>query len=357
MADESVNKIIPQILIVDDVEANRFILRNIITEMGYQPILAENGVQALKVVQRMKPQLTILDIAMPEMSGYEVCAKMREDPETRDIPIIFISAFDDPKDIVRGFEFGGNEYITKPFIPEEVKIRVELQLQLYRTSRELQEKNRQLQEFVKEQVRQIENERRNVLYALLRIARENSFYNKEFMDRLSYNCRILSEAMQLSETYSSVISDAYIDMIELSASLCDLGNIAVPVDILQKKSSLTKEENRMMQRHTRIGAEILGDVAAVGSNNDFIKMSAEIAKYHHENWDGSGYPEGLAGDEIPLAAQIVGIVGAYCALTENRTYRGAFGGDEAIDIMERDTPSKFNPEIFWILKKISKQLR
>jgi len=356
MAEVSKSRTVPRILIVDDVETNRFILRDIISEMGCQPILTENGEQALKVVERMHPQLIILDIAMPGMDGYEVCQIIKRDPETREIPIIFISAFDDPKDVVKGFEEGCTDYITKPFIPEVVKVRVGMQLELAEANHRMAEMNRQLQASINEQIKQIEKERRSVLYALLRVARENAHYDDKYMDRLSYNCRLLAEAMQLSSTYDHIISDSYISMIELAAPLCDLGNMAVPTDILQKQSALTVEENYIMRRHTVIGAEILGDVAEAGNNNSFIQMAIEIANYHHENWDGSGYPEGKKGNDIPLAAQIVGTVGAYCALTEDRTYRNAFTPQRALEIMEADSKIKFNPEIFWIMKKISRQL-
>ncbi len=356
MSEEKSIKTTPRILVVDDVDTNRFILRDIITEMGYQPILTENGFQALKMVQHANPELVILDIAMPQMDGFEVCEKIKANPETRDIPIIFISAFDDPQDVVRGFEHGCEDYITKPFIPEVVKVRIGMQLKLHEANRKMQEMNRQLQVSVNEQIKQIEKERRSVLYALLRVARENAHYDDSYMDRLSYNCRLLAEAMQLSASYDHIISDSYVDMIELAAPLCDLGNMAVPTDILQKQSALTIEETYVMRRHTVIGAEILGDVARAGNNNSFIQMAIDIANFHHENWDGSGYPEGKAGNEIPLSAQIVGTVGAYCALTEDRTYRSAFTPARALEIMEMDSKTKFNPEIFWILKKISRQL-
>ena len=354
---EEKGKAVSRVLIVDDVETNRYILRDIITEMNYQPILTENGLQALKVLQNVKPQLIILDIAMPGMDGYEVCKQIKADPHTRDIPIIFISAYDHPEDIVVGFENGCDEYITKPFIPEVVKVRVNMQLKLYEAARQMSEMNRQLQASINEQVRQIEKERRSVLYALLRVARENSYYEETYMERLSYNCRKLTEAMQLSEMYDDVISDAYIDMIELAAPLCDLGNMAVPTNILQKKSGLTLEESKIMHTHTTIGADILRDVADTGNNNNFIRMAIEIANYHHENWDGSGYPKGLKGQEIPLSAQIVGVVGSFCALTEDRTYRDKYSEQHAWDILEQDVKVKYNPELYRILRKIARQLR
>ena len=356
MAEVKTSKEIPRILIVDDVEANRFVLRDIIVDMGYQPILTENGMQALRMVQRIKPQLIILDIAMPEMDGYEVCQQIKADASTREIPIIFISAFDEPADIVKGFNLGGEDYITKPFIPEVVKVRVGMHLKLSEANRNISEMNRQLQASINEQLRQIEMERRSVLYALIRVARENACYDEDYMERLSHNCRILTEAMQLSAQYGHLISDSYIDTIELAAPLCDLGNMAIPTNILQKQGALTPGENAIMRTHTTIGARILRDIGEIGNDNSFIRMAIDIANYHHENWDGSGYPEGKAGEEIPLAAQIVSVVSAYCALTEKRTYRDAFSQERAFEIMEEDTKNKFNPDIFWILKKIVRQL-
>ncbi len=346
-----------KVLIVDDVEANRFVLRDIIQEMGYQPILVEHGKQALKIVSRMRPQLIISDISMPEMDGYEFCEIIKKDAELRDIPIIFISAFDNPEDITKGFNLGGEDYITKPFIPEVVKARVRLHLRLYDTAQDLQESNRQLQTLVAEQVRQLELEKKNVLYALTRVARENACYDERHMERLCYNCRIMAEAMQLSAEYDDIISDSFVETIELAAPLCDLGNVAVPTDILQKKDSLSQEEAKVMQTHAMIGTRILQDVLNVGDYNDFIQMSMDIAHYHHENWDGSGYPEGIKGEEIPLPAQIMALVSVFCALTETRVYRDSYDMEAALEIMEKDSGVKFNPTLFDILKKIHRQLR
>ena len=357
MAEENANKELIRILIVDDVEANWFVLRDIISDMGYQPVLTENGIQALKMVRHLKPQLIILDIAMPKMDGYEVCTQLKTNVETRDIPIIFISAFDDPEDIVKGFSLGGEDYITKPFIPEVVKARVGMHLKLYEANRSMMEMNHKLQVSLNEQIKQLEAEKKSVLYALIRIARENACYDEKYMDRLSSNCRLLTEAMQLSGEFGHLISDSFIDTMELAAPLCDLGNMAIPTNILQKEGALDAEENAIMRKHTTIGARILRDIKGIGNDNSFIRMSIDIANYHHENWDGSGYPTGRKGDDIPISAQIVSIVSAYCALTEKRTYREAFSQELALEIVEADTGSKFNPSIFNILKKIVRQLR
>lgn len=357
MEKEQTSKIAPLILIVDDVETNRFVLRDIIAEMGYRPVLTENGLQALKLVERHKPQLIILDVAMPEMDGYEFCQIMKQNANTREIPIIFISAFDDPVDIVKGFNLGGEDYITKPFIPEVVKARIGIHLKLSETSKNLADMNRKLQTSISEQLKQMELEKKNVLYALLRVAQENACYDKVHMERLSHNAKMLAEAMQLSPKYGDVISDKYIETIELAAPLCDLGNVGIPTDVLQKGESLSEEESHVMQQHTTIGARILSDIKKTGDYNDFIQMSIDIVEAHHENWDGSGYPAGKSGEEIPLSAQIIAIASEYCALTESRSYRKAYSMEEAFAIMEKDAGVKLNPDIFTILKKIYRQLK
>lgn len=354
---EAVNKEAARVLIVDDVEANRYILKNVIFDMGHLPILAENGVQALKMIERVKPQLIILDIAMPQMDGFEVCERLKESPITREIPIIFISAFDEPGDIVKGFELGCEDYVVKPFIPEVVKARVGAHLKLYDINTKMKEANRKLQISVHEQRKQMEKERKRVLYAFLRVARENACYDKNFMDRVQNNCRILAEAMQLSTKFGQLISDQYVNTIELASPLCDIGNVAIHTSILQKQEPLNEEEKEIIKTHPAIGAKILKDVEGLGDDNGFLHMASEIANYHHENWDGSGYPEGIKGEEIPLSAQIVSVVGAYCALTEKRSYRDAFTREEAMQTMEQESGEKFNPDIFWVLKKIVNQLQ
>ena len=321
---EQTSRTAPLILIVDDVETNRFVLRDIIAEMGYRPVLTENGLQALKLVERHKPQLIILDVAMPEMDGYEFCQIIKQNANTRDIPIIFISAFDDAADIVKGFNLGGEDYITKPFIPEVVKARIGIHLKLSETSQNLADMNRKLQTSISEQLSQMEREKKNVLYALLRIVQENDGYDKAHMERLSHNARMLAEAMQLSPRYSDVISDKYIETLELAAPLCNLENTA-----------------------------ILRDIITNGGYNEFIQMAIDIVDGYHEHWDGSGQPAGKRGEEIPLPAQIIAAADAYCELTKAQ----AHSMEDAFALMEKDAGVKYNPDIVTILKKIYRQLK
>ncbi len=354
MAD---NKEIVRILIVDDVEANRFMLRDIIKNMGYQPILTENGVQAVKMAERFHPQLIISDIAMPEMDGYELCQIIKGNAQLRDIPIIFISAFDDPADVVKGFNMGGEDYITKPFIPEVVQARVNVHLKLSNANRSMQQINRQLKTSVNEQLRQMEMEKKNVLHALVRVAKENVAYRGDFMERLCEDSKTLAEAMQLSAAYGNRISDTFIDTIALVVPLCDIGNVAIPTEILLKGDDLTPEEYAVMETHPSIGADILRDIKITGDYNDFLQTAIDIASDHHENWDGSGYPAGKKGDEIPLSAQIVGTVRDYCLFTSDLAEGPALSAEGAVEKMQGETRSRYNPDILDILVRIYRQLR
>lgn len=345
----------PRILIVDDMQINRIVLEEIIRDMGCTPVVAENGKQALEKAEEFELQLVLSDISMPIMNGFELCRNLKKKKRTRNVPVIFISAFDEPESIVEGLSLGGTDYITKPFVPEIVRARVGVHLSLHQANRELTEMNRKLQASVNEQVRQLEQEKKNILYALADIAARNSSYKEEHRKRLSRNCRTLAQGMQLSLQFEDKISDIYIDTIELAAPLCDIGNVGVPVDLLARQSAgeiLTEEEKGKIRNHTDIGAKFLRELYVGNDYNDFISMAIDIVHYHHEDWDGGGYPDGLRGEEIPLAAQIVAMMQNYCTLTEKEDC----SREDALEIMGRKAGVKFNPDIFKICCKISRQL-
>lgn len=340
-----------KILIVDDVEINRLVLEEIIRNMGCEPLLAENGKQALELASECLPKLILSDISMPGMDGFEVCKCLKANKKTKEIPVIFISAFDEAEDIVKGLKLGGEDYITKPFITEVVQARVAVHLHLNSVKQELMETNRKLQVSVDAQLRQMEEEKKNILYALANIAAKNSGFEPGHMKRLRRNCRILAQGMQLSPKFEDQISDDYIDTIELSACLCDIGNIGIPKDLLRRESDFTQEETEILHSHAELGAQLLRDLHVNSDYNDFLSISIDISQCHHENWDGSGYPQGLKGSQIPVAAQIVAIMEAYCILTGEKKY----SRQEALALMEKDAGKRFNPDIFQICQRISRQ--
>lgn len=347
------------VFIVDDMEINRTVLGEIISYMGCAPVLFESGEKAIEELRNRwksggkKPQLILTDISMPGMDGYELCRILKGHENTKNIPIIFISAYNESKDIVEGFSHGCEDYITKPFIAEEVQARVGLHLKLYSVTRELKEMNRRLQASVREQLRQMELEKKNFLRALAGIAARSADYDEAAMGRLKDNCRTLAQGMQLSPLFEEKISDTYIDTIELAASLCDIGNIGIPREILQKKDALTEEDESILREHTLIGAEILEEIRSSSDYNEFIIIAEEIVLCHHEKWDGSGYPRGLKGEEIPLSARIISLMSRYCELTgeENLSAR------EALSVMEKEAGVRYDPDIYRICCKIFRQLR
>ena len=340
-----------QILIVDDVEINRMVLEEIIRNMGCEPLLAENGQQALKIASCSRPKLILSDISMPGMDGFELCKSLKANKKTKEIPIIFISAFDEAEDIVKGLKLGGEDYITKPFITEVVQARVAVHLHLYTVKNELMETNRKLQISVDAQLRQMEEEKKNILYALANIAAKNSGFEQGHMQRLRRNCRLLAQVMQLSPKFEDQISDDYIDAIELAACLCDIGNIGIPKELLRRETDFTQEEKDIIHSHTELGAQLLTDLQVNSDYNDFLSISIDISHYHHENWDGSGYPRGLKEDQIPVSAQIVSIMETYCILTGEKKH----SREDALEIMAKEEGVRFNPDIYQICRRISRQ--
>jgi len=341
------------ILIVDDMENNRFTLKGIIENMGYRPILAENGEQALKVLKKIKPVLILLDIAMPKMDGFEVCQKIKEDVELRDIPVIFISAFGEVEDMVKGYKIGAAEYITKPFIPQVVEARVRLLIQLSINNEELKDMNKRLQISVLQRSEKEREEKKRLLQILLAVVKRFSKYEKEKMDRVGANSKIIAQALQLTTEYENKISDFFIDTISVSASLCNIGNISLPISLLEK-DSYTNEEKVIMENHTLIGESIFKDIEKEGDYKDYLTIVKEVVKYHHENWDGSGYPDGLKGNKIPLSAQIVAIANEYVELTGEKYNNSRL---DAIDIIASKADKTYSPEIVEVLKKIYRQLQ
>lgn len=340
-----------KILIVDDVEINRLVLEEIIKNMGCDPMLAENGTQALKFAIQHRPKLILSDISMPGMDGFELCKSLKANKLTKEIPVIFISAFDEAEDIVKGLKLGGEDYITKPFITEVVQARVAVHLHLYTVNHELMETNRRLQISVEAQLRQMEEEKKNVLYALANIVAQNSGFEQGHTQRLRRNCRILAQGMQLSPKFEDQLSDDDIDAIELASCLCDIGNIGISKELLQKETDFTQEEIEIIHSHTDIGAKLLSDLYVNSDYNDFLNISIDISHYHHENWDGSGYPEGRKGDEIPVSAQIVSVMETYCILTGEKKH----SREEALEMMKKDVGVRFNPDIYQICCRISRQ--
>ncbi len=353
---ENLTYAVPNILIVDDINANLVVLTEMIRNAGYIARPVTSAKQAMNAIEMLLPHLILLDVSMPEIDGFEFCAMLKKNVNTRDIPIIFISALDSPEDKIKGFQLGAVDYIAKPFEAEEVSLRVNTHLKIYRMQQELELYNKKLHKIINDQIRKIYEEQKNILHAMNNLSKKRAGRNDGHVDRIGKNSRLLALGLQLSPHYKDFISNSFIDSIELAAPLHDIGKIGITDFILLKQGELTPEEDRVMKTHTVIGGNTLKEIYSYG-HNEFIKMAIEIAMYHHENWDGSGYPEGLKGLEIPLSARIVAIIDAYDTARFQIFREYSDPQKVAVAYIQEKSGTYFDPDIVRIFMKIHNQLK
>ncbi len=347
------------ILVVDDVEVNLIILEEIIKNMGYEALLAQSVKEALEIIENREqlPKVILSDISMPETDGFTFCSMLKNDPYTKDIPVIFISAMDTASDLSKGFELGAVDYIPKPFEKTEVEMRISTHLKIYNMQRDLEENNKQLNLVVARQMEKLRIEQKNIMTALARLVESRENVSGSHYKNILYNSRILAEGMQLSPMFEDDVTDDFIDTIESSAGLHDIGKLMIPDRILLKNAPLDEEERRLMCAHAELGAKTLNDIYEGVEKNDFVEMAIDIAWYHHECWDGSGYPKGLKGKEIPLSARIVKVVDVFDAMISERRYKKPIPLDQTLAYMQEKSGTDFDPDIIRVFMRIYRNFR
>ena len=348
-----------KILVVDDVEVNLIILEEIIKNMGYEALLAQSVKEALEIISgsEVLPRVILSDISMPETDGFTFCSMLKSDPYTKDIPVIFISAMDTASDLSKGFELGAVDYIPKPFEKTEVEMRISTHLKIYTMQKDLEENNRQLNLVVARQMEKLRIEQKNIMTALARLVESRENVSGSHYKNILYNSRILAEGMQLSPMFEDDVTDDFIDTIESSAGLHDIGKLMIPDRILLKNAPLDEEERRLMCAHAELGAKTLNDIYEGVEKNDFVEMAVDIAWYHHECWDGSGYPKGLKGKEIPLSARIVKVVDVFDAMISERRYKKPIPLDQTLAYMQEKSGTDFDPDIIRVFMRIYRNFR
>ncbi len=313
------------ILVIDDTPENIDLLVEILKD-DYRVRAAINGEQGLKIARLpTSPDLILLDVMMPGIDGFEVCRQLKSDPTTSHIPIIFITAKITAIDETKGFALGAVDYISKPISPPVVLARVKTHLALYDQNRELDRK-------VREQTQDIHDTRLKIIQRLGRAAEYKDDNTGMHVIRMSHYARVLGAAAGMNETMADMLLDA--------APMHDIGKIGIPDRILQKSGKLNAEEWRIMQTHTQMGQDIIGD-----DNSELLKMANAVAISHHEHWDGSGYPEQLAGDDIPMVGRIVAIADVFDALTSVRPYKKAWSVDDALAYLEQHAGTQFEAKL------------
>lgn len=345
------------ILIIDDVTSNLAALSEMIRVAGYTARPVASVAQAMKAIDAALPSTILLDVTMPQMNGYDYCRILKRDVRTRDIPVIFISGLSSAQDRIKGFECGAVDFITKPFERTEVMMRINTHLKLYHMQCDLTMNNKKLHNLVNNQLHQIELERRNMILALANLAEDRDDGTGMHLTNISKNCRLIAMGLSLTHKYEKVITSEFISTIEVASKLHDIGKMAIPDRILLKEGHLNGKERSIMMMHTVAGVETLKDIYVNNAQNGFIKMAMDIAYYHHEKWDGSGYPCALVGADIPLAARIMAVVDTYDALVNERCYKAAYSHESALEIIRNESGKSFDPDVVNILCRLEKHLK
>lgn len=312
-----------KILIVDDEPNNLQLLRQVL-KGKFQLIFANCGVKALSAAQEHQPDLILLDIMMPDLSGYEVCEKLKSNPLTKAIPVIFVTAMSDAEDEAKGFDVGAVDYIQKPISGAIVLRRVQTHLSLVK-------------------VNELEKVQKDAVFMLGEAGHYNDNDTGDHIWRMAAYSRLLASAAGWT--------DEMAELMELAAPMHDTGKIGIPDEILKAPRKLTPEEWVIMKQHTQIGADILNK-----SDSKLIHLASEIALSHHEKWDGSGYPNNLAGEAIPESGRIVAITDVFDALSMKRPYKDAWPIDDVIDEIVKNAGSAFDPRLVDIFQQILPQI-
>jgi putative two-component system response regulator len=333
-----------RILIVDDVVDNIRVAMSILQEDGYELSVAHSGTEALRLIIDGGEtfDLILMDIMMPGINGFEACQRLKENPSTYDVPIIFLTAKVDVDSITHGFDLGGVDYITKPFHPDELLSRVKTHLELYHARELLKKHNLHLKS-------KAMSERKRLLSELESYQKEMIFILAELMeatsDETGKHIKRIAETSALMAKHHPALNDDDADMLYHTSPMHDIGKMTIPIEILHKPGLYTEEEFSIMKRHTTNAYELLSH-----SERKYMKAAAIIAHEHHEKWDGSGYPRGLKGTQIHLYGRIVAVADVFDALTHKRQYKAAWAIDRAVDYILAHRKTQFDPELIDIFQ-------
>lgn len=344
------------IMIVDDTQTNIDILVGAL-EHDYEIIVAIDGITALDLLEVTVPDLILLDIMMPKLSGFEVARIIRENKKLSNIPIIFITALNDIESKTKGFRIGAVDYITKPFEIEEVRIRVKTHLELKIVKDQLEYQNRNLEFLVAERTMQNEELKNATIFCMAAVAETRDPETGHHIHRTQHYVKILLEEY-LKVNQAGVINvNKFVDACFNASPLHDIGKVAIPDSILLKPGKLTEEEFEIMKMHTLYGKELLEIAKKRVNNNEFIDMGIEFALTHHEKWNGEGYPFKLKGEEIPLTGRVMAIADVYDALVSKRVYKSAMTHEEAVIIIKSGAGTHFDPYLVKLFLRLSDKFK
>ncbi len=340
------NESLSTILIVDDSPENLAVLNELL-QPAYRVRVATSGEKALQLaVTSPSPDLILLDVMMPGMDGYEVFSRLRADPRTRDIPVIFVTAMDSTEAEMRGLEIGAVDYITKPIVPLIVLARVRTQMELKQARDWLRDQNAFLEAEVARRMGENLLIQDVSIFALAHLAETRDPETGNHLRRTQGYVHALADHLQNHPRFSEFLTAANITLLTKSAPLHDIGKVGIPDHILLKPGKLTPEEWEIMKTHAQLGSQAIEQAEHdITQPVKFLELAKEIAHWHHERWDGSGYPDGLAGDAIPISARLMAMADVFDALINRRVYKEPFSFATAREIIVAENGRQFDPDV------------
>ncbi|MBK7004653.1 MAG: two-component system response regulator [Burkholderiales bacterium] len=336
----------PTVLVVDDTPDNLTLISDLLMDR-YRVRVANSGERALKIAASDDaPDLILLDIMMPGMDGYEVCTRLKNGAATRDIPVIFLTAKVTVEDEERGLALGAVDYITKPISPPIVLARVATQLALKGAADFLRDKNVYLESEVRQRTAELSAIQDVTIMAMASLAETRDSDTGNHIRRTQYYVRALAETLRTQARFAAALDDKTIETLFKSAPLHDIGKVGIPDRILLKPGRFEPHEFEIMKTHTTLGRDAIQRAEdQLGMQVDFLRVAKEIALSHQEKWDGSGYPQGLAGDAIPVSARLMAVADVYDALISRRVYKEGMPHDKAVRIITEGRGNHFDPDI------------
>jgi len=339
-----------RILVVDDSPENIQILAEALRD-DYAVIAATNGYKALQLAKRTpRPDIILLDVVMPGIDGFEVCARLKAEADTKDIPVVFVTALSDAGNEAEGLAVGAVDYITKPINACLVKARVKNHLELKRHQDHLQE-------LVSERTRELKLTQEVTIEAMGALAEYRDPETGGHIRRTQNYVRALATQVSLNPKYASFLDDRAIELLYQSAPLHDIGKVGIRDEILLKPGKLSESEFEEMKRHAELGRDAINGLESRLGHNSFLRYAREIAETHQEKWDGSGYPYGLKEDEIPISGRLMAIADVYDALISKRVYKPPLPHSEAVRIVAEGKGSHFDPDMVDAFLEIQDQFR
>jgi len=339
------------IFLVDDDVVNLKIGKNALSE-SYNTYTINSGESMLNIMANVLPDLILLDVDMPGMNGYEVISKVKSDIRAANIPIIFLTAFNDEVSELKGLSVGAVDYIRKPYSPPLLLKRIEVQLLLEEQRRELQNLNNSLNEMVDAKTQTVTELKDAVLSTMAELVEYRDEITGGHISRTQKYVRVLVKSMIEHEVYKDEMENIDEELALQSCQLHDVGKIAINDSILLKPAELTHEEFETLKKHTTFGEKVILKLKEKTSDSDFVEYARIFAISHHEKWDGSGYPNGLRGEDIPLLGRIMAFADVYDALVEARPYKEPYSHDQAVEIILADKGKQFDPILTELFEQI-----